>query len=266
MVEAMTLRALLLVLLLGAADRGAAQDVGPVISEVRVDGRFATRGEKVVLVGTGFEAGKGDQERTVTVDGHPAKIVAATGTEVTFVVPHEVLPGPVRVHLAIARRGVSESSFMVRVAGDGTLEGLGGCVTMYSVTWTSDAGVPEDPQDPVLAEAVAAAFRITRFERVAGTSHFVAEGTCEGVPDGWPLVLELRRERVLTGTVAVEARDGRWRSLVGPYSGAGTYGLNAAFEVGLLHLPEARDFRFDVPAARQGLYDHVYRDASLKLP
>jgi hypothetical protein len=62
-----TARLLLLALLLGTAGRAAAQDVGPVISGLLVDGRRPNRitpGRTVMIVGANFETAKDDPGRS----------------------------------------------------------------------------------------------------------------------------------------------------------------------------------------------------------
>jgi len=259
--------------LLGLAGPAAAQEVGPVISGLLVDGRRPHRitgGRKVTIVGSNFETGKDDPRaapgagRTVTVDGLPARVTSADDDEVEFVVPHEVLPGPARLRLAIVGRGVAETSFVVRRAANEA--GMTGCVDMYYYSWVDDPGLPEDPPDPAVAEAAFAAFQITRFERVPGAAVLEVEGTCGDLPDGWPLQLHLRRDGVLQVTVGLVAEDQRWRARLGPHAAAGRYEAELHFELGQLDLPEARDFRLGNAAARQGLYDRVDRTATLELP
>ncbi len=200
----------------------------------------------------------------MTVDGHPAKVTSADGDEVHFVVPDEVLPGPVRLRLATAGRDVAETSYVVRVAANEP--GLGGCVDVYYDSWTDDPGIPEDPPDPAVAEATFAAFQITRFARVPGAALLEVEGTCGDLPDGWPLLLHLRRDAGLQVTAGLVAEGGRWRARLGPHAASGRYEVTLSFELGLCGFPEAHDFRMGNAAARQGLYDRVERTATLELP
>lgn len=264
---------LLALLLLGCAGQAAAQEVGPVISGLLVNGRRPTRitgGQKLMIVGANFETGRADDRRepgagrTVTVDGHAAKVTYADGDEVEFVVPHEVLPGPARLRLEIAGRGVAGSSFVVRRAANEA--GLGGCVDAYYYSWTDDPGLPEDPPDPAVAEAAFAAFQITRFERVPGARVLEVEGTCGELPDGWPLLLHLRRDGVLQVSAGLVVEGHRWRARLGPHATAGSYEVLLSFELGLCAFPEARDFRLGNTAARMGLYDRVERTMTLRLP
>lgn len=81
-----------------------------------------------------------------------------------------------------------------------------------------------------------------------------------------PVWLVLRQAGRPIASFDVEVHSGLWKVTFGPHATEGDLTLEAIFDLGRVWRPEARDFRLQNAAARQGLHDHLERKARLRRP